>query len=112
MRPSLTRLVEHAAFCSLGCASQGSQHQLNATFGKSSAEKLRILLQSPLPPSQTSKCAFELAELAEAIQTSNESMFTIRELGEEKDELKSAYTSPLQDCFKLATDVLTMIGEI
>lgn len=112
VRPSLMLLVQHAAFCSLGCANQGSMYRLDATFGKSSPEKLRTLLQSPLPPSQTSKCAFELAELAEAIQDSNESMLTIRQLDEEGEESKTTYTSPLEDCLKLATDAVTMIGEM
>lgn len=110
--PSLMRLVQHAAFCSLGCANQGSKYRLDATFGQSSPEKLRTLLQSPLPPSQTSKCAFELAELAETIQDSNESMFTIRELDEEGEGSKSAYVSSLEACFKLATDALSMIGKL
>lgn len=110
VRPSLMRLVQHAAFCSLGCANQGAKYRLDATFGKSSPEKLHTLLQSPLPPSQTSKCAFELAELAESIQDFNESMFTIQ-MDEEGEESKSAYFSPLETCFQLAADALNMIGE-
>lgn len=111
VRPSLLKLVRHAAFCSLGCINQNSKSRLDATFGMSSPEKLQTLLQSPLPPSQTSKCALELAELAEAIQDCNESMMTIRELDDERDESKSPYNSPLEDCYKLATDVVAMIGE-
>ncbi|KAL3797514.1 hypothetical protein HJC23_009878 [Cyclotella cryptica] len=109
VRPSLMLLVQHAAFCSLGCANQGSKYRLDATFGKTSPEKLRTLLQSPLPPTQTAKCALELAELAETIQESNESMFSIRLLDEDGEESKSAYSSPLEGCYKLASDAITMI---
>ena len=110
VRPALLRLVQHAAFCSLGCANQGSKHRIDPTYGKSSPEKLRTLLQSPLPPSQTQNCASELADLAEAIQDSTDSLFAIREMDEEGEESKTAYTPPLEGCFKLATDALTMIG--
>jgi hypothetical protein len=112
VRPSLMLLVQHSAFCSLGCANQGSKYRLDATFGKASPEKLRTLLQSPLPPAQTAKCALELAELAETIQDANESMFSIRQLDEEGEETKSAYASPLDGCFKLASEAVTMIGEL
>lgn len=108
VKPSLKHLVEHAAFCSLGCANQGSKYQLDATFGMGSAERLRALLQSPLPPSQTAKCASAIAELTAAIQEANESMFAIQPLDEEGEEMKSAH-SPLESCYKLANDVVLMI---
>ena len=110
IRPALLRLVQHTAFCSLGCTNQGS-HRLDPTFGNSSPEKLRTLLQSPLPPSQTTKCAFELSELAEAIQDSNESMFAIRDLDGEGQEKKTGWVSPLEDCFKLSNDAVAMVGK-
>ena len=110
IRPALLRLVHHAAFCSLGLTNQGSR-RLDPTFGNSSPEKLRTLLQSPLPPSQTSKCAFELSELSEAIQDSNESMFAIRDLDGEGQETKTGWVSPLEDCFKLSNDAVAMVGK-
>ena len=110
VKPALLRLVQHASFCSLGCSNQGSKYRLDATFGKSSPEKLRSLLQSPLPPSQTSKCAYELAELVEVIQDSNESMLSMQ-MEEEGEETEAVSSSPLEVCFQLATDAVNMIGE-
>jgi len=108
VKPALTRLVEHVAYCSLGCANQGSKYKISATFGRASAERLRSILKSPLPPTQTSKCALDLAELAEAINTANEAMFTIRSLDSNGD-LKKEYTSPLEKSLKLTNDAVMMI---
>jgi hypothetical protein len=61
--PSLARLVEHASFCSLGSSSRTTAKSIDMTFGQSADEKLRILLRSPLPPSQSTKVGKELASL-------------------------------------------------
>lgn len=63
--PSLARLVEHAAFCSLGSSTRSGAKFIEMTFGQSSDEKLRTLLRSPLPPSQSTKVGRELASLVE-----------------------------------------------
>ena len=110
VKPALTRLVEHVAFCSLGCANQGSKFKIHATFGRGSAERLRAILKSPLPPTQTAKCALDLAELAEAINEANEAMFTIRSLDGDGDGNKS-YTSPLEKSLKLTNDSVVMIEQ-
>ncbi len=109
--PTLRRLVEHTAFCALGCANQGSKFKLGATFGKSSSERLQMILKSPLPPTQTTKCAIELADLAAAIQESNDSMFSLRPLEDDEDGAKqrAEYKSPLEGCMKMANDAVVMI---
>ncbi|KAL9181123.1 hypothetical protein ACHAXT_009928 [Thalassiosira profunda] len=103
--PALRRLVEHVAYCSLGCANQGSEHKLVATFGRSSADRLRAVLKSPLPPTQTSKCALDLAELSEAIEDA------IRSLGDDTEGTKVTYVSPLEKCSELTNNALVMIEQ-
>ena len=104
--PALMRLHEHAAFCALGCSNQGSTYKIGATFGRSAAERLRAIIQSPLPPVQTSKCALELAVLTEAIQEANDAIIPIRPKSESK---KKTYQSPLERCFVVMSDVVVMI---
>lgn len=109
--PVLMRLHEHAAFCALGVSNQGSAYKIGATFGRSSAERLRTILQSPLPPTQTAKCALELAVLAEAIQEANDAMISISPAINDKnsESKKKSYHSPLEKCYKVAGDVVVMI---
>jgi len=109
--PALMRLHEHAAFCALGVSNQGSAYKIGATFGRSSAERLRTILQSPLPPTQTAKCALELAVLTEAIQEANDAMISIRPMKDIKkaESKKKSYKSPLEKCHTLASDVVVMI---
>lgn len=107
--PALMRLHEHASFCALGCSNQGSAYKIGATFGRSSAERLKSILKSPLPPSQTAKCAFELAVLAEAVQEASDGLLSIRPASGKKDEAKKNYVSPLEKCFALASDAVVMI---
>jgi hypothetical protein len=75
--PSMRLVVEHGAFCALGSFSS-DKGQFNMTYGKDSQERLQKLLQSPLPSPQTSKCASELAELAEIIETIHGSIINLR----------------------------------
>lgn len=107
--PALMRLHEHAAFCALGCSNQGSAYKIGATFGRNSAERLKTILQSPLPPTQTAKCALELAVLAEAIQEANDAMISLKPMSDEKTESKKNYKSPLEKCFAVASDTVVMI---
>lgn len=67
MAPSLTRLVEHAAFCSLGSNTRTGAKYVEMSFGQNSDDKLRTLLRSPLPPSQSTKVGKELAALVELL---------------------------------------------
>jgi len=75
--PSMRLLVEHGAYCALG-SFNSEKGQVNMTYGKDFQERLQKLLQSPLPSPQTSKCASELAELAETIETVNSSTINLR----------------------------------
>ncbi|KAL7541186.1 hypothetical protein ACHAXR_012938 [Thalassiosira sp. AJA248-18] len=109
--PALMRLVEHVSYTSLGCANQGSKHRISATIGRGAAERLRAILKSPLPPTQTSKCALDLAELAVAIQESNEAMLAIRSLGDDGEANKVVYQSPLERCSQLTNDAVVMIEQ-
>jgi len=65
--PALTRLVEHAAFCSLGSNARTGAIVVEMSFGQSCEDKLRTLLRSPLPPSQSTKVGKELATLVELL---------------------------------------------
>ena len=109
--PALTRLVEHAAYCALGCANQGSKYKISATFGRDSAESLCAILNSPLPATQTAKCAADLAELAETINESNEAMFPIRLTSDDGDGMKSSSHSPLERCSQLTNAAVVMIEQ-
>lgn len=109
--PALTRLVEHAAYCSLGCANQGSKYKISATIGRDSAESLRSILSSPLPATQTAKCAADLAELAEAINESNEAMFPIGVTADDGEGMKVSSHSPLERCSQLTNAAVVMIEQ-
>ena len=107
VNPALTILVEHVAFCSLGCANQASGYKITATYGKGSAERLRTILKSPLPPTQTAKCALDLAELAEVIHESNEAVFT----GDDGEGNKVTHHSPLERCYQITHEALILIEQ-
>jgi hypothetical protein len=81
--PSLNRLVEHAAFCSLGSnltRTSGSRI-LEMTFGQNADDKLRTLLRSPLPPSQSNKVGKELALLMELVEDGDAGVDALRPEG-------------------------------
>ena len=65
--PTLSQLVEHIAFCSLGSNTRTGAQYVEMTFGQYADEKLRTLLRSPLPPSQSTKVGKELASLVEIV---------------------------------------------
>lgn len=93
--PSVTRVVEHAAFCGLGSAPRGSGMDIKMTFGKKAQEKLRALLRSPLPPSQSSRVGKELADMVEVLFQSSVS---VDELRPEQDGEPTIKISPLDNC--------------
>ena len=72
--PSVNLLVEHGAFCALGCFNGDEGQELNVTYGKDCLDRLKKIIQSPLPALQTSKCATELAELADIVQSVSNSV--------------------------------------
>jgi hypothetical protein len=93
--PAVSRVVEHAAFCGLGSAPRGSGMDIKMTFGKKSPEKLRALLRSPLPPSQSSRVGKELAEMVEVLAQSSNS---VNELRPPQDNDTIFRLSPLDEC--------------
>lgn len=90
--PSVARVVEHAAFCGLGSAPRGSGIEIKMTFGKKAPEKLRALLRSPLPPSQSARVGKELADMVEIL---TQSSITVNELRPEREGEAEVKTSPL-----------------
>lgn len=97
--PVVTKLVEHAAFCGLGSAPRGSGMDIKMTFGKKSPEKLRTILKSPLPPSQSSRVGKELAAMVAVLGQSSISVNELKPLpGEITKTVKNVYTlSPLDE---------------
>ncbi len=74
--PAITLLVEHGAFVALG---SDEDYNISITYGKGDVdERLQKLITSPLPAAQSSKCATELAQLAEVVQTVANSAIGLR----------------------------------
>mgnify|MGYP000252021338 CR=1 FL=1 len=69
--PAITRLVEHATFCSLGCPARSGGSELSMSFGDDSPEKLRTLLRGALPPSHGTRVGTELAEMVGVLSESS-----------------------------------------
>jgi len=96
--PVINLLVEHAAFCGLGSAPRGSGIDIKMTFGKKSPEKLRALLKSPLPPSQSSRVGKELAAMVAVL---GQSSMTVNQLNPLPGEMSvparnaNTFSSPL-----------------
>jgi len=97
--PIVTKLVEHAAFCGLGSAPRGSGMDIKMTFGKKSPDKLRALLKSPLPPSQSARVGKELAAMVAILGQSSITVNQLKPLpGESTRTGKNVYTlSPLDE---------------
>jgi hypothetical protein len=93
--PLVTRLVEHATFCGLGSAPRGSGMDVKMTFGKKSSEKLRALLRSPLPPSQSARVGKELAEMVDVM---SQSSALVNEIRPGSDAGALFTLSPLDEC--------------
>ena len=69
--PSVTKLVEHATFCSLGCPARSGGSVLNMSFGEDAPEKLQTLLRGALPPSHGTRVGTELAEMVSLLSESS-----------------------------------------
>jgi hypothetical protein len=105
--PSLNRLVEHAAFCSLGSnltRSSGSR-TLEMTFGQNADDKLRTLLRSPLPPSQSTKVGKELALLMDLVEEGDAGVDALRPEG----AMQLLTTRPLDACKTLGDAAVVTI---
>jgi hypothetical protein len=95
--PAVTKLIEHTAFCGLGSAPRGSGMDIKMTFGKKSPDKLRALLKSPLPPSQSSRVGKELAAMVEVLATSSITLNELKPLPGEPTRGNIYTMSPLDD---------------
>lgn len=103
--PSLTRLVEHAAFCALGSNTRSGSKDVTMTFGQAVPDKLRNLLRSPLPPSQSTKVGKELAALVEILSDSSADASSLR-----GDRDTTAFQiSPLDECKVLGDSAVITI---
>ena len=95
--PTVTTLIEHAAFCGLGSAPRGSGMEVKMTFGKKSPDKLRSLLKSPLPPSQSSRVGKELATMTEVLGQASVTLNQLKPLPGEPTSGNIYTMSPLDD---------------
>lgn len=103
--PSVTRLAEHAAFCSLGSIGRTGK-EIVMTFGMDAPDKLRALLRSPLPPSQSTKVAKELADLVQILAESASGATALRP----NRDSTVFQLSPLDEC-KALTDAAVLTIE-
>jgi Exocyst complex component Sec5 len=101
--PSLTKLVEHSAFCSLGSNTRTGAKYVEMTFGMNTDEKLRTLLRSPLPPSQSTKVGKELASLVEVLDDCSEAIDDLR------PENAMLNLSPLDTCKSLSDSAVITV---
>ena len=101
--PSLTKLVEHTAFCSLGSNTRTGAKYVEMTFGINADEKLRTLLRSPLPPSQSTKVGKELASLVEVLDDCSEAIDDLR------SENAMLNLSPLDTCKTLSDSAVITV---
>jgi hypothetical protein len=104
--PAVTRIVDHATFCALGSAPRGSGMDVRMSFGKKAAEKLKALLRSPLPPSQSSRVGKELADMVEML---NQSSVAINDLRPTSDTVPNVQLSPLEECKTLGEQAVMTI---
>mmetsp|Transcript_19365 Transcript_19365/g.29860 ORF Transcript_19365/g.29860 Transcript_19365/m.29860 type:complete len:1065 (-) Transcript_19365:95-3289(-) len=117
--PALNLIVEHAAFCALGSSTRTSGSDIKMSFGKRTQDKLRVLLRSPLPPAQSSKCSKELAKLVDVIVNSSSTANGLRPTQAITEALTStkgssvsstfARISPLDDCRLLAEEAVVTV---
>jgi len=103
--PDVMKLVDHATFCALGSTSRGSSSkEIKMSFGRKAPDKLRTLLKSPLPPTQSAKCARELADLVGVVGDGSASANGLRP----KDYFEYSL-SPLDDCKQVAEEAVITI---
>jgi len=101
--PALTRLVEHASFCSLGSNTRTAAKAVEMSFGQNCEDKLRTLLRSPLPPSQSTKVGKELATLVELLMECSNEVDGLR------PENALLQMSPLDNCKSLGDSAVVTI---
>ena len=108
VNPDVTKLVDHATFCALGSTSRGTgAREVKMSFGQNAPDKLRTLLKSPLPPTQSSKCARELADLVQVISEGSTQANGLKPT--EKDSVFDYTLSPLDECKQLAEEAVVTV---
>jgi hypothetical protein len=108
VKPDVTKLVDHATFCALGSSSRNSgSKEIKMSFGKNASERLRTLLKSPLPPTQSSKCARELADLVMVVGEAANQANGLKPT--EKDSIFDYAFSPLDECKQLAEEAVVTV---
>ena len=92
--PAVYRLVEHVNFCALGSnARSAGGKDVVMTFGHNADDKLRALLRSPLPPSQSTKVGKELAELVQVLTHNASTVISLRP----ESEVTLSRVAPMED---------------
>lgn len=76
--PAISRLMEHATFCSLGCPARSGGSELRMTFGDDSPEKLRTLLRGALPLTHGTRVGTELADMVKLLLDSSSDLNGLR----------------------------------
>jgi len=103
----VSKLVKHATFCALGSSSRRTGKEVKMSFGRKAPEKLRTLLKSPLPPSQSSKCAKELADLVLVVGESSSAADGLRP--SEKEFYEAYSVSPFDECRQMAEEAVVTV---
>jgi hypothetical protein len=103
--PHLMTLVEHSAFCALGSNIRSYGKEITMTFGEKANEKLKVLLRSPLPPSQSTKVGTELADLVDILSECSVRSNALRPTGEDS----VFQLSPLEECRSLGELAVVII---
>ena len=78
---ALFKLIQHAAFCSLG--SSGSRRQLVMSIGSNFDKEVQSQLTKPLPPDLNDACSKELVSLADVVRDCHTSASIMRPSPEE-----------------------------
>lgn len=106
-------LVEHGAFCALGCFNSDEGQELKSTYGANAIERLQKLIQSPLPSLQTSKCAAEFAEFADIVESVAKSAHALRPT---ENDYYSGFAEPSQynrsDIESALDDVSNLVADL
>jgi Exocyst complex component Sec5 len=106
--PSLQKLIEHAAFCALGSnTARRDGKDIVMTFGQTVTEKLRAILKSPLPPTQSTKVGKALADLATILSQNMDGANSLRP--DLNNEMSMFHLSPLEACKTLSDAAVVTI---
>jgi len=120
--PVVTKLIQHIAYCALGCTNTPERSSITITYGDNADKSLKSLLNTPLPPRESTRCASELAQLVEVVKNYLDTATTLDAPKNSEEAPLSpldkadpeAYgypvvTDPLQNCYRLAKDAVITI---